>query len=99
MTQLPDDYRHQGMRKQLVEELKRKRIGDLAVLAAINSVPRHLFIDDSAFLRLAYADQAFPIACGQTISQPYTVAFQSQLLEVRQFEPKQASAPRMLVQS
>ena len=83
MTQLPDDYRHQGMRKQLVEELKRKRIGDLAVLAAINSVPRHLFIDDSAFLRLAYADQAFPIACGQTISQPYTVAFQSQLLEVR----------------
>ena len=83
MTQIPDDYRHQGMRKQLVEELKRKRIGDLAVLAAINSVPRHLFIDDSAFLSLAYTDQAFPIACGQTISQPYTVAFQSQLLEVR----------------
>lgn len=71
------------MRKQLVEELKRKRIGDLAVLQAIATVPRHLFIDDSAFLRLAYADQAFPIACGQTISQPYTVAFQTQLLQVR----------------
>lgn len=77
-----DDYRHQGMRKQLVEELKRKRISDLAVLQAIASVPRHLFINDSAFLRLAYADQAFPIACGQTISQPYTVAFQSQLLQI-----------------
>ncbi len=77
-----DDYRHQGMRKQLVEELKRKRISDLAVLQAIASVPRHLFINDSAFLRLAYADQAFPIACGQTISQPYTVAFQSQLLQL-----------------
>ena len=78
-----DDYRHQGMRKQLVEELKRKRIADMAVLQAIATVPRHLFIDDSAFLRLAYADQAFPIACGQTISQPYTVGFQSQLLQVR----------------
>ena len=78
-----DDYRHQGMRKQLVEELKRKRISDLAVLQAIATVPRHLFIDDSAFLRLAYADQAFPIACGQTISQPYTVGFQTQLLQVK----------------
>lgn len=78
-----DDYRHQGMRKQLVEELKRKRIADMAVLQAIATVPRHLFIDDSAFLRLAYADQAFPIACGQTISQPYTVGFQTQLLQVK----------------
>ena len=70
------------MRKRLVEELRSKRIADQQVLAAIATVPRHLFIDDSAFLRLAYADQAFPIACGQTISQPYTVAFQTQLLRV-----------------
>ena len=83
MSQIQDDYRHQGMRKQLVDELKRKRIADMAVLQAIGTVPRHLFIDDSAFLRLAYADQAFPIACGQTISQPYTVGFQTQLLQVR----------------
>lgn len=82
MIPVPDDYRHQGLRKQLVDELKRKRIVDQAVLAAINAIPRHQFIDDSAFLRLAYTDQAFPIACGQTISQPYTVAFQSQLLEL-----------------
>lgn len=82
MSHTTDDYRHQGMRKQLVDELKRKRISDLAVLQALGSVPRHLFIDDSAFLRLAYTDQAFPIACGQTISQPYTVGFQTQLLQV-----------------
>lgn len=82
MSQIKDDYRHQGLRRQLVAVLQQKRINDQLVLAAINAIPRHLFIDDSAFLGLAYADQAFPIACGQTISQPYTVAFQSQLLEV-----------------
>jgi protein-L-isoaspartate(D-aspartate) O-methyltransferase len=78
-----DDYRHQGLRKRLVEALVKKGITSSKVLEAIGKVPRHLFIDDSAFLALAYADQAFPIACGQTISQPYTVAFQSTLLEVR----------------
>lgn len=83
---LTDDYRHQGLRRQLVDEIKRKGITDAAVLAAIGKVPRHRFIDDSAFLRLAYADQAFPIGCGQTISQPYTVAFQSQLLAVAKGE-------------
>ncbi|MCB0768991.1 MAG: protein-L-isoaspartate(D-aspartate) O-methyltransferase [Flavobacteriales bacterium] len=75
-----DGYRHQGMRKQLVAELERKGIRDPKVLEAIGKVPRHLFIDDSAFLQMAYADVAFPIGNGQTISQPYTVAFQSQLL-------------------
>lgn len=83
MTLPVDDYRHQGMRKLLVQEIERKGIRDKAVLEAIGRVPRHRFIDDSAFSRLIYADQAFPIACGQTISQPYTVAFQSELLEIR----------------
>ncbi len=80
MSHTGDDYRHQGLRKRLVEEIKRKRITDARVLAAIGSVPRHLFIDDSAFLSQAYIDQAFPIGHGQTISQPYTVAMQTQLL-------------------
>jgi protein-L-isoaspartate(D-aspartate) O-methyltransferase len=75
-----DDYRHQGLRKRLVDELRNKGISDPQVLKAIGEVPRHLFIDDSAFLELAYQDIAFPIGCGQTISQPYTVAFQTQLL-------------------
>lgn len=70
------------MRRKLVDVLKEKGIADARVLAAIGKVPRHQFIDDSAFERFAYEDQAFPIGCGQTISQPYTVAFQSQLLEV-----------------
>ncbi len=71
------------MRRQLVEVLKRKGISDARVLAAVGKVPRHQFIDDSAFERFAYVDQAFPIGCGQTISQPYTVAFQSELLMVK----------------
>jgi protein-L-isoaspartate(D-aspartate) O-methyltransferase len=78
-----DEFRHQGQRRQLVAELKGKGITDEKVLAAIGKVPRHQFIDDSAFDRFAYVDQAFPIGCGQTISQPYTVAFQSQLLHVQ----------------
>ena len=84
MALLNDDYRHQGMRKQLVQAIRNgsARVKDEAVLRAIGAVPRHLFIDDSAFLALAYADQAFPIGCGQTISQPTTVAVQSQLLRV-----------------
>ncbi|MEZ4738482.1 MAG: protein-L-isoaspartate(D-aspartate) O-methyltransferase [Flavobacteriales bacterium] len=78
-----DDYRHQGLRRRLVELLVSKGIMDAAVLSAIGSVPRHQFIDDTAFLELAYQDIAFPIPCGQTISQPYTVAFQSELLQVK----------------
>jgi len=74
-----DSYKHQGLRKQLVEIIREKGITDCNVLAAIGKVPRHFFFD-SSFLKYAYEDKAFPIGAGQTISQPYTVAFQSQLL-------------------
>lgn len=77
-----DGYRHKGLRKQLVEELRRKGIVNAKVLEAIGRIPRHQFLDDTAFLELAYADIAFPIGCDQTISQPYTVAFQTQLLDL-----------------
>ncbi len=77
-----DNYRHKGMRKSLVEELKNKGISDENVLNAINAVPRHVFLD-SSFLNFAYQDKAFPIGSGQTISQPFTVAFQSSLLEIK----------------
>ena len=77
-----DNYRHKGMRKSLVEELKNKCISDENVLNAINAVPRHVFLD-SSFLNFAYQDKAFPIGSGQTISQPFTVAFQSSLLEIK----------------
>ena len=76
-----DSTRHQGLRKRLVDGLKIKGIQDQNVLNAIAKVPRHLFID-SSFIMFAYKDQAFPIGAGQTISQPYTVAFQSSLLQV-----------------
>ncbi|NLB93624.1 MAG: protein-L-isoaspartate(D-aspartate) O-methyltransferase [Bacteroidales bacterium] len=76
-----DNIRHQGMRKRLVEGLKIKGIRDENVLEALSKVPRHLFME-SSFLNFAYKDQAFPIGAGQTISQPYTVAFQTQLLQV-----------------
>lgn len=76
-----NNLRHQGMRKRLVDGLKIKGIRDERVLAAINKVPRHLFME-SSFLNFAYKDQAFPIGAGQTISQPYTVAFQTFLLQV-----------------
>jgi protein-L-isoaspartate(D-aspartate) O-methyltransferase len=79
---MQDGYREKGLRRQLVEELRGKGITDPKVLEAIGSIPRHQFIDDSAFLQMAYVDKAFPIGCGQTISQPYTVAFQTQLLQV-----------------
>jgi protein-L-isoaspartate(D-aspartate) O-methyltransferase len=82
-----DTYRHKGLRKALVEILReypsdRTPITDEAVLEAIGKVPRHLFLDP-AFVEFAYKDMAFQIGCGQTISQPYTVAFQSQLLEIK----------------
>jgi protein-L-isoaspartate(D-aspartate) O-methyltransferase len=78
---MEDSFQHKGLRKKLVEEIRRKGIRDERVLTAINKVPRHLFMD-SGFIRFAYRDQAFPIRAGQTISQPYTVALQTQLLEV-----------------
>lgn len=76
-----DSLRHQGMRKRLVDGLKIKGIRNEAVLEAIRKVPRHLFME-STFINFAYKDQAFPIGAGQTISQPFTVAFQTQLLEI-----------------
>jgi protein-L-isoaspartate(D-aspartate) O-methyltransferase len=79
---LKDSAKHQGLRNQLVKLLQGKGITDNAVLDAINKIPRHLFLD-SSFEDYAYQDKAFPIGSGQTISQPYTVAFQSQLLEVK----------------
>ena len=76
----PDSLRHQGLRKRLVDGLRIKGIKDERILAAIARVPRHLFMD-SSFIQFAYKDQAFPIGSGQTISQPYTVAFQTMLLQ------------------
>lgn len=80
-TQLTDTYRHKGMRKKLVELLRTKGIKDESVLDAMEQIPRHFFFD-SSFLEFAYEDKAFPIGSGQTISQPYTVAFQTELLQV-----------------
>ena len=79
---LKDTAKHQGLRNQLITVLKSKGITDRAVLDAIQKIPRHLFLN-SSFEDYAYQDKAFPIGAGQTISQPYTVAFQSQLLEVQ----------------
>lgn len=76
-----DNYREKGARKQLVEILKRKGIEDEGVLKAIGKVPRHFFFDET-FWKQAYKDIAFPIGEGQTISQPYTVAYQTQLLHI-----------------
>ena len=78
---MKDDFKHKGLRKKLVDTLKLKGIKDEAVLEAINTVPRHLFMD-SGFVGHAYVDKAFPIAADQTISQPYTVARQTELLQV-----------------
>lgn len=85
MRKYEDSYRHKGLRKKLIEILKEKGITDAAVLEAINNIPRHFFLD-SAFDEIAYEDRAFPIGDGQTISQPYTVAYQSQLLQVKPFD-------------
>ncbi|MBP8791384.1 MAG: protein-L-isoaspartate(D-aspartate) O-methyltransferase [Breznakibacter sp.] len=82
---LLDTYRHKGLRLRLVAELRAKGIRDERVLEAINRVPRHLFLE-SSFVNFAYQDKAFPIAAGQTISQPYTVAFQTQTLGVEKGE-------------
>lgn len=79
-----DTYRHKGLRKKLVDGIRAKGISDEKVLDAIGKIPRHFFLD-SAFDEKAYEDIAFPIGEGQTISQPYTVAYQTQLLELKPF--------------
>tara|TARA_B100001113_G_scaffold75891_1_gene59255 strand:+ start:5552 stop:6193 length:642 start_codon:yes stop_codon:yes gene_type:complete len=79
---MQDSFKHKGLRNKLVLDLKTKGIKDDSVLEAVKSVPRHLFMD-SGFLDHAYQDKAFPIASGQTISQPFTVAFQTELLNVK----------------
>ena len=79
---IEDNYKHRGMRRQLVNKVKAKGIADDNVLAALGRVPRHAFLDN-AFLKHAYQDKAFQIGEGQTISQPYTVAFQSELLQIK----------------
>ena len=81
MKSIIDTYQHKGLRRKLVEELRVKGIKSETVLAALDKVPRHLFIDN-AFEKFAYRDKPFPIGSGQTISQPYTVAFQTELLDV-----------------
>jgi len=81
MRKLEDTYQHKGLRKKLIDSLRKKGITSELVLEAIYNVPRHFFLD-SAFDRIAYEDRAFPIAAEQTISQPYTVAYQTQLLNV-----------------
>jgi len=79
---MEDNFQHKGLRKKLVDEIRRKGLEDEAVLDAIERVPRHCFMD-SSFVKFAYKDQAFPIGAGQTISQPYTVAFQTSLLQLK----------------
>ncbi len=79
---MQDSFKHKGLRNKLVLDLKTKGIKDDSVLEAVKSVPRHLFMD-SGFLDHAYQDKAFPIASGQTISQPFTVAFQTELLNIK----------------
>lgn len=82
MRKFEDTYRHKGLRKKLIDLLREKGISDESVLNAMNNIPRHFFLD-TALDNIAYEDRAFPIAEGQTISQPYTVAYQTQLLQVK----------------
>lgn len=85
MRTFDDSYRHKGLRRQLVDSIRQKGITDERVLEAMLQIPRHFFMD-SAFDQIAYEDRAFPIGESQTISQPYTVAYQTQLLELKPFE-------------
>lgn len=85
MTTINDTYRHKGLRRQLAGILKEKGIEDAEVLKAIEAVPRHLFLN-SSFIERAYEDIAFPIGSGQTISRPHTVAFQTELLDLKKGE-------------
>ena len=82
---MKDTFLHKGLRKKLVDELSSRGITNNEVLKAMMSIPRHLFMDN-AFVNFAYQDKAFPIGSGQTISQPYTVAFQTQLLELNPYQ-------------
>lgn len=77
-----DNYRHKGLRRKLAEEIKAKGIKDARIIDAIDTIPRHFFLDN-AFVEHAYSNKAFPIGAGQTISHPYTVAFQTELLQVK----------------
>ena len=79
---MEDTYWHKGMRRKLIDSLRRRGIADERILAAMDALPRHFFLE-KAFEEKAYEDMAFPIGCEQTISQPYTVAYQTALLEVR----------------
>ena len=79
---MKDTFKHKGLRQKLVNSIRAHGINDEAVLEALNRIPRHLFMD-SGFIDHAYVDKAFPIAAGQTISQPYTVAYQTELLQVK----------------
>ncbi len=79
---MKDTSKHQGLRNQLIDVLRQKGITDKNVLSAMGKIPRHLFLQ-SSFSEYAYQDKAFPISAGQTISQPYTVAFQTELLQVK----------------
>lgn len=85
METVEDSHLHKGLRKKLVDQVREKGITDEAVLLALMRVPRHLFLD-SAFIQYAYEDRAFPIGEDQTISQPYTVAYQTQLLQIKPFD-------------
>lgn len=85
MRKFEDTYRHKGLRKKLVDTIRKKGITDEEVLQAIMTIPRHYFLD-TALDHIAYEDRAFPIQEGQTISQPYTVAYQTQLLEVEPYD-------------
>ncbi len=85
MRKFEDTYRHKGLRKKLLDSLKEKGITNENVLNAMMNIPRHFFLD-TALDRIAYEDRAFPIQEGQTISQPYTVAYQTQLLEVEPYD-------------
>ena len=76
-----DSYRHKGLRNKLIDDIRSKGIKNEEVLEAMGRVPRHLFMD-SSFVNFSYTDKAFPISAGQTISQPYTVAYQTELLDV-----------------
>jgi len=77
-----DSYKHKGLRNKLVDGIRRKGIRDENVLNAISVIPRHFFLD-SSFLEFAYIDKPFPIGAGQTISQPYTVAYQTELMDIK----------------
>lgn len=79
---ITDSFKHKGLRKALVDELARKGITDQRVLEAIGKIPRHIFLD-SSLDNISYQDKALPIGCDQTISQPFTVAFQTQLLDIK----------------